>query len=480
MSDIYSFYGNPVADKVARKKLEYIENAQTTYEEKGDLYDLLRTAENTGMAKTGYRINATAEQVYANNTIHYFDPALIEYERILIRCHTARWSEICYYNPNTEIYTSIMTLSGNSGRLLQLDAIPDECYLAISSPDTYWGANWYSYLGRVWTNPNYVSKFAGLDTPLSEHSIPLELAPIDYSGYIYLYLDLGKYENCMVRIVKESGAGTATVGFHAADTPSDNSFQANGFSLGNFCPWIYGKRYLIMFFRTNDFVTTDFDVSVGWIDPNLAIAQKKKRYFGTALAAHNCDTKSLLVPACVWADVVDIDICRTLDGYYVLMHGTTINGHTIAETNLADMELTYDQMELDDAISIMQMYGATCYTNTRETTAEQHADVAEKIYARLGKAVIYDTNATGADNPLNGHVKKFYCWKDGQTIDTIVDCGFDISKVYAPRDATSTNYTYHDWIPTGSINPSSASDIPSDGSVAMCFISGNIDKVLNG
>lgn len=462
---------------------------RSTYEEKGDFFNLLEVAEDVSMAQANKRIylsNGTpVAQNYANNTIHYYDPALFPYDRVLVRRVTNGWSVFTYYNPSDGTYTMMSSdglVQANTSRLFRLDTIPSGCYLAVSSPNSNYTEGYYKYLGRIWINPNYVSKFEGLDESACSEPIPVDLAPIDYSGYPYFYIDLSKYENMLVRMVRNSGMGSATAGFYYSDTINNASKTATYFAFGEFSPWIYESKYLIFFFRSNDFVSSTFDITLGVIKPETAVQQKRKRYFGVELAAHNTDTKDLLVHACAWAGVVDIDICRTLDGFYVLQHGTTINGHTIAQTNLADMELTYNQLDLDKAIAIMQMYETTCYTNIRETTMAQHADVAEKIYAKLGKAYVYDTYAvTATDNPLHGHVSKFYGWKDTCTIEQMVEAGFAIDKIVANKNSSSENYSYHDWIPSGSLNnPTSASDIPSDGSIALCFVNNNIKNILNG
>ena len=459
---------------------------ETSYQESGDLYTLLIDAEVTSMAKSGYRIYNNSgtyiAQSYANNTIHYFNPSLIEYNHVLVRCLKANWKNFCYYDPTEGTYTLIKTLNqANAGGLLKFSNVPEGCYLAVSSPNKNWKIGEYKYLARLWINPNYTAKFKGLDESITDKPIPIELSPIDYNGYPYFYIDLSSYENMVVRLLVNASVQT-TLGYYASDTNTDTSFTATYFNAGDFSPWIYGKKYLIFFFRTNDFVTTPFNISFGWINPDVAIQQKQKRYFGTALAAHNCDTKDLLVPCCVWADIVDIDICGTADGYFVLIHGTSLNGHDIPNTNLEDMELTYNQMELTDALKIMQMYGTTCYTNLRNVTDEQHATIAERAYTILGRYVVVDGNAlNNSSNPLNGHVSKFYCWKYANSIDEIVAGGFHIDKVIAPPSATSETYTYHDWIPTGHITTlTSASDIPQNGDRALIFIENGMKNLLNG
>lgn len=463
------------------------DTSRSTYEEKGDMYTLLSKAEIAEMAKAGYRIykyeGSWVENPYANNTIHYYDQSKIGYERVLVRLlQSGVWSCFFYYDPTNQTYTELKNVvQGNAGALVQFDNIPEGCYLAISSPNANYTTGKVKYLGRIWINPNYVPKFDGLDEPISDQPIPVELAQVDYQGFPYFYIDLSKYENMVVRLVRNSGAGTSMAGFYYSNSIDAFTGTATYFSFGNFSPWIYNSKYLIFFFRTNDFVSTSFDLTLGWINPEVAVKQKKKKYFGTALASHNCDTKNLLVPACVWGDIIDIDICRTLDGHYVCIHGTTINGHTIPQTNLEDMELTYNQLELDEAIEIMQMYGSTCYLNIRETKSEQFADVLEKTYAKLGRAVVYDSNVLGENNPLYGHVSKFYCWKDSMSIENIVAAGFKIEKVIADKTTQSTQFNYHDWIPSGSVSsPSSANDIPKDGSIALCFIASNIENILNG
>lgn len=462
---------------------------RSSYEEKGDFFTLLASAEDVSMAQENKRIYLSSgtyiAQNYANNTIHYYNPALIPYDRVLVRRVANGWSVFTYYNPSNETYTLMSSdglASANTSRLFQLDTIPEGCYLAVSAPNSNYKEGYNKYLGRIWINPNYVAKFEGLDESACSEPIPVDLAPVDYSGYPYFYIDLSKYENMLVRMVRNSSMGSATAGFCYSDTISNTSKTATYFAFDEFSPWIYESKYLIFFFRSSDFTTSTFDITLGWIDPDVAIKQKRKRYFGIDLSAHNTDTKDLLVHACVWSSVVDIDICRTLDGHYVCIHATTINGHTIAETNLEDLELTYNQIDLDEAIKIMQMYETSCFTNIRETTLEQHADVAEKIYAKLGRAYVYDTYVvTAEDNPLHGHASKFYGWKNTCTIDQMVAAGFDINKIVAGWNQTSENYTYHDWIPSTMISaPTSAADIPQDRLAAICFVQSNIKNILNG
>lgn len=476
-------------DKVILNGVEYgisgTDYERTTWVERGDLFDLLSIAEDLTMVKSNYRIynnsGTYVAQSYANNTIHFFDPSLIPYPRILIRVITRYWSNFCYYDPDNETYTLLRTLEqANAGGLVQLDTIPEGCYLAISSPNNFYKESYYKYLGRAWINPNYVPKFEGLDEPVSSEPIPLELAPYDYSGYPYFYIDLSKYENMLVRLVRNGTMGTATAGFYYGNTLSGTA-GATYFSFDNFSPWIYDAKYLIFFFRDNDFVSKTFNITMGWINPEVARMQKQKKYFGIDLAAHNCDTKDLLVHACVWADVIDIDACKTLDDYFVLIHGTTLNGHTIAETNLADMELTYNQMEVSTALEIMRVYGSTCYINFRETPVDKIADLTERVYSKLGRAVVYSGNVT-QESSLYGHVSKFYCWKDSSTVDALVDdVGFKVDKLYAGKGDSSENYNYHDWITITAVStPTSAASIPQDGLYDICFIANNIKNILDG
>lgn len=487
MSKINSLYGYEIADANARERLDALDGGgpRTSWQESGDLYDLLKAAEIPSMALEGKRLfnndGTYIAQTYSNNTIRFFDKNLIGYERLIIRNKTIVFSAFCYYDPDDESYTLIKAPSGgnNSGMFLSLSGIPEGCYLCTSCANSNWTTGKSLWMGRIWINPNYTPKFPGLDESITDKPIPVELLAVDNSGYPYFCIDLERFADCVVRLQVNSGPN-ATMGTYYSDTPNGMSGSAGTFAYNNFLPWVNQKKYLIFFWRTNDVFTTPINISFGWIDPEVARTQKQRHYWGPDIAVHNADTMTELVHACVYADIVDIDLCRTLDGYYVGIHATSINGHTIAETNLADLDLTYDQFEFSRALEVLKKYGTYCVINFRQTTLEQQAELSNRIYNVLGRACVYEEGFVNQNSPLYGHMNKFYAWKNEYTIADVIAAGAKIEKTYASVNATDETYTAYDWITTQVVNATSANDIIKDGSCAVCLIYTGTTAILNG
>lgn len=492
-TELKSLMGYPICDEVARTiasdlgdRITALEEGSssgtepTVFQESGDLFTLLSDYELVDMKKAGYRINKSGdvyvEQAYANNSIHYFDISNLQIERLLIRCHQASWGNICYYNPSDETYTLIRSfIQGNAGGLLNL-SIPSGCYLAFSSSNANYTTGKHSYLRRLWLNPSYTSKFDGLDETVKP--IPVELANVDYSGYPYFYIDMEKYTNCMVRFVQNSGP--TNVGWQASDSidNTDNVSVSAGF--GNFFPWVCKKKYLILFFRNNNFVDNPINISMAWIDPKKAVEFKKKNYWGSRLMAHNADTMTELIHACVWSWLIDIDLCKTLDDYYVAMHGTTINNKSIPSTNLADLNLTYNQFEISDVIDILKTYDVFCFFNFRNTTPEQDAEVSQRLFNTLGRGGVYDASVANTASPLYGNCSKFYIIKDGVSLANIKNAGADMSKVIGSIGQADTDFNKYSILNSTSVTVTSKASLPAEGDYFVCQVYSGTTAVLNG
>lgn len=459
------------------------ETAQrSTYHESGDMYDLLAPLEVASMTKAGYRIQMTTPpraQAYADHTIHYFDVSSVVYDKILVSCISATWDgSFCYFNPTDSTYTKLWQKGANSSDWIDLSSIPSGCYLCMSCIDANYTAGGYKYLASLWVNPEYSPKFEGLDESITSKAVELipnaDMGAQDYNRP-YFVVDMSKYKDCLVRLATTAPV-ERTVRFYRTDSLTERG-TAISYNVGDFLAWVFPEKYLVFGFAAYDYSVFDnFDIMLGWVNPEVARVNKLKHYFGPDLAAHNADTRENLVHACVYADLVDLDVCRTLDGYYVCIHDTSINGHTIAETNLEDLELTYNQQEITDALELLKKYGSYCYINFRETTIEQQAELMERIYNTLGRSCVYSDTLIDTNSPLYGHAKKFFVWRaNAQTLDTLVAAGADPNKVYIGNP--TGDYTVYDCIHTGYYT--ALADVPTDGSIACGYISSEPCTVLN-
>lgn len=474
---------------VTEEKLssEILTGVRNTYHDSGDMYDLLAPLEVVSMKKTGKRIKYSSppvEQNYTGWSIHYFDLSSLKNDSILVSCIAANWSSgFCYYNPSNSAYTELWKKSANQAGWINLSSIPDGCYLCMTCEDTYYTTGSYKYLISLWISPEYIPKYEGLDESISERAVKLvpnaDMGAVD-SNRPYVVIDMTKYKDCVVRLATTAPPSCTVRLYRTNDLTTRGTGISNDYnsSLGNLFPWTYEEKYLVICFVTMNYSVFDnFDILFGWVNPEVARVNKQKRFWGPNLAAHNADSRSSLICACVYADLVDIDVCRTLDGHYVCAHDTTINGHTIAETNLEDLGLTHEQMEITESLEFLKQYGSFCYINFRETTVEQAAALMERIYNVLGRACIYSTFLIDQTSPIYGHAKKFYIWRaNQQTMADIVQAGADPSKVYM-FGASSGDYTEYDYIRTGSYT---MSEVPKDGTVACAFISADPLTAING
>jgi len=461
------------------------ETAQrSTYHESGDMYNLLAPLEVVSMAKAGYRIKSSTppvEQTYADHTIHYYDMSSFSYDTILVSCVSATWDGLFgYYNPSDSSYTRLWqkTAAGQSD-YINLSSVPSGCYFCMSCADENYSSGSYKYVASLWVNPEYIPKFEGLDESITSKTIELTVnasyGAVD-NNRPYFAIDMSKYKDCLVRFATTAPV-ERTVRFYRTDSLTERGTEIS-YNVGDFLAWVFPEKYLVFGFVAYDYSIFDnFDIMLGWVNPEVARVNKLKHYWGPDLGAHNADTRENLVHACVYADLVDLDVCRTLDGYYVCIHGTEINGHTIAETNLADLGLTYNQQEITDALELLKRYGSYCYINYRETTIEQQAALAERIYNVLGRSCVYSTTLIDTNSPLYGHAKKFYIWRaNQQSMAAFVQAGADTTKVYT-SDASDGDYTEYDYIRTAGYTY--LSEVPTDGSVACGFISSDPRTVLN-
>ena len=480
----------PTLDKVILNSTAYNLSGETaqrsTYHDSGDMYDLLSPLEVVSMKKSGYRIHYTPprEQAYTDYAIHYFDISSISDKKMLVGIVSEKWkaNTFYYYNPADSSYT-VFWYRVNGAGWMDLSQIPSGCYLCMSCLNDNYTTGGYKYLSALWINPEYTPKFNGLDESITSEA--LELVPnadmgAEDSNRPYFAIDMAKYKDCLVRLATTVTPSCTVRLYRTSSLTTRGTAISNSYnsSLGNFLPWVYEERYLVIaFITTNYSVFDNFDITLGWVDPEVARVNKQKKYWGIDLAAHNADSRSDLVSACVYADLVDIDVCRTLDGYYVCIHNVTINGHTIAETNLENLELTFDQLEITESFKILNRYGSYCYINFRETTVEQAAALMERAYNLLGRACVYSTFLVDQTSPLYGHASKFYIWRaNNENVQDFVTAGADVNKVYC-SGASNGDYTEYDYIRTGGYND--LASVPTDGSIALGFISATPSTVLN-
>lgn len=464
------------------------------YEERGDLYDLLASAEVESMKKSNYRLyynsttgTVTAQSYTSNqNAIHYINPALIGYPRVWFhRVTTSEWSVYADYDPDNDSYTLITTgPAASQGKLINFSTVPEGHYIAVSSPSAYWKTGYYIYLGRVWIKPEYTPKHDGWDVPVSDEPIPCELYPVSVS-YPAFYIDMEKYQDRLVRIIN-SGTMVGTYGIRAYTDLAGTSYvdvgTAGFFSVGDFSTWIYPGRYLVLFYR-GKMTENTLNLTMGYVPVENARKCKEIGKWGAQFALHNTDTLNELIFACAVGSILDIDVCRTLDGKFVCIHSTTINGHTIAQTNLADLELTYNQMEVTDALKLMREYGVTCYFNFRETTPEQALDLTEKSYNYLGKAIVYDdTGILNANSVMAGHLNKYFVWCSSQTLDAVIALGAKTGRIFAwATKLENTSYNVGDIIRVKSIaSGETLSNFEWDGECAYLWINSDIPGFVRG
>lgn len=462
------------------------ETVRTTYHESGDMYTLLSPLEVTSMAKANYRIrnlNPPTEQAYADHTIHYYDMSSFNYETILVSCISATWDGLFgYYNPSDSSYTRLWQKAVGQSDFIDLSSIPSGCYFCMSCADENYNSGGYKYVASLWVSPEYIAKYEGLDESIITKAV--ELIPNADMGAQdnnrpYFVVDMSKYKDCLVRLAT-TAAVDCTVKLYRTNSLTDRGTQiSNAYNIGDFLAWVFPEKYLAFGFVTSDYSIFDnFDIMFGWVNPEVARINKLKHYWGPDLGAHNADRRDQLVHACVYADLVDLDVCRTLDGYYVCIHGTEINGYTIAETNLEDLELTYNQQEITDALELLKRYGSYCYINFRETTIEQQAALMKRIYNVLGRACVYASTLADEGSPMQGHAWKFYINKGSTTLtmDAMVAAGADPNKIYC-GGTSNGSYTDYDYIRTAAYT--AIADVPTDGSIGLGFISTDPLNVLN-
>ena len=470
------------------------------YEDRGDVYTLFSSLEDVTMKKTDYRLTynsstqAVTEQSYTSGhpAIHYIPKSAIigaNYPRIWLHrvAGGLDWSVFADYDPTEGTYTALTTMPlGNTGKLVRFENIADGHYLAFSTPTASWTTGLYIYLARLYICPRYTPAHDGWDVDVCEDGKPitLELSPVDWS-YPAFYIDMQKYGDCLVRLVN-SGTGTTTWSFIAmTDYTSYASRISNNlgtyFSIGDFSAWYYDARYLTFFFRTR-IDQVSIKLTMGYVPVENARKAKEEGRWGAQFAFHNVDTPNELIFACAVGSILDIDVCRTLDGYFVCIHSTTINGHTIASTNLEDLELTYNQMEVTKALKTMRKYGTTCYFNFRETTSAQIAALLERSYNYLGKMLAYDGDITASDSELAGHAGKYYGWASGATIAQMIAGGISPGKIYAPLSKLEdTPYNVGDIICVKSIaSGETLSNFAWDGECAVLWVNNDTPGFVRG
>ena len=495
--------GDALAEKADTADVESLDDRVTAlesggddvpYEERGDLYDLFVSAEVEEMKKSNYRLqyNSTTGVVTAQSyiagqpAIHYIDPAKIGYPRVWVHRLTAyEWSVFADYDPDDDSYTFIATgPSGNSGKLINFSTVPEGHYIAISANAAYWKTGYYIYLGRVWIKPGYVSKYEGWDVPVSDKPIPCELYPVSM-GYPAIYIDMAKYQDQLVRLIN-SGTMAANVqyGLRAyTDLAGTGRVDVNTlFSVGDFSAWFYHGRYLVLFYRSG--LNANFlNLTMGWVPVENARKAKDEGRWGAKFAFHNVDTKNEMIFACAVGSLFDIDTCRTLDGYHVGIHGTTLNGHDVTQTNLADLGLTDNQYEFTWALRTMKKYGVICYVNSRGCTAEQEFDLVNRIYNYFGIGIVYDTQLSlSATEFFTNHIDKFYTWASGIPLDTLVSLGAKPGRIFAfASRLEGTSYNKADVILVKSIaSGETLSNYAWDGECAYLWIQNDTPGFVRG
>ena len=464
------------------------------YEERGDLYDLFVSAEAVEMRKTDYRLNynastgAVTEQSYAAGqpAIHYIDPAKIGYPRVWVHRLTAyEWSVFADYDPDNDSYTFITTgPSGNSGKLIDFSTVAEGHYVAVSSVPAYWQTGYYIYLGRVWIKPGYTSKYEGWDVPVSDEPIPCELYPVSM-GYPAIYIDMEKYQDQLVRLMNSGTmASNVQYGIRAyTDLAGTGRVDIDGFfSVGDFSAWFYQGRYLVLFYRSG--LNVNFlNLTMGYVPVENARKAKEEGRWGAKFAFHNVDTKNEMIFACAVGSLLDVDTCRTLDGYHVGLHGDTLNGHNVTQTNLADLGLTDNQYEFTWALRTMKKYGVICYDNSRGCTPQQEVDLIDYIYNYLGAGIVYDSLlGVTATDILVGHIDKYYTWASGVPLDTLVSLGAKPGRIFAKTsNLEGTSYTKADVILVKNIESGETlSNYAWDGECAYLWIHNDTPGFVRG
>ena len=464
------------------------------YEERGDLYTLFASAEVESMKKTDYRLQynsttqAVTEQSYSagHPAIHYIDLTKLGYPRLWVHRLTAyEWSVFADYDPDNDSYTLIATgPAGNGGKLIDFSDVPEGHYVAVSMVPAYWQTGYYIYLGRVWIKPGYASKYDGWDVPVSDEPIPCELYPVSM-GYPAIYIDMSKYQDQLVRLINSGTmASNVQYGIRAyTDLAGTGRVDIDGFfSIGDFSAWFYSGQYLVLFYRSR--LNVNFlNLTMGYVPIENARKAKDEGRWGAKFAFHNVDTPNELIFACAVGSLFDIDTCRTLDGYHVGLHGTTLNGHDVTQTNLADLGLTDNQYEFTWALRTMKKYGVICYVNSRGCTPEQEVDLVDRIYNYLGVGIIYDSLlAVTATEFLEGHISKYYTWASGVPLDTLVSLGAKPGRIFANAShLEGTSYTKGDIIQVKSIaSGETLSNFAWDGECAYLWIHNDTPGFVRG
>ena len=463
------------------------------YEERGDLYDLFVSAEVVEMRKTDYRMTynassgAIAEQSYAagHPSIFYIDTQKLGYERLWIHAIAGNvWSVLADYDPAESTYTLLTVLpNANTGKLVTFSTIPEGHYLAVSVSTANWKTGLLCYLGRVWIKPEYAPKHDGWDVPVSNEPIPCELYPVSM-GYPAIYIDMEKYRDRLVRLINSGTMySTATYGIRAYTDLAGTSYvdATSFFSIGNFSAWIYPGQYIVLFYR-GKITENTLNLTMGYVPVENALKYKQQKKWGPKIAFHNVDTRNEMIFACAVGSIFDIDVCRTLDGKFVCIHNTTINGHTIAQTNLEDLELTYNQMEVTDAFKLMREYGVINFFNFREATPAQVLELVERAYNYLGDTIAYDSNITESGSELANHLDKYYTWLSGSTLDALIGLGARKGRIFAWISALEgTDYNVADIIVCKSVESGKTlSTFEWDGECAVLWVNSDTPGFVRG
>ena len=380
-----------------------------------------------------------------------------------------------------QLITDGNTVVAGTECLIDFSTVPEGHYVAVSSASAYWQTGYYIYLGRVWIKSGYTPKHDGWDVPVSDEPIPCDLYPVSM-GYPTIYIDMDKYRDRLIRLIN-SGTMTSTYGLRAYTDLAGTSYVdvAGFFSVGNFSAWIYPGRYLVLFYR-GKITDNTLNLTMGYVPVENALKCKQQKKWGPKIAFHNVDTRNEMIFACAVGSIFDIDVCRTLDGKFVCIHNTQINGHTIAQTNLEDLGLTYNQMEVTDALKLMREYGVINYFNFRETTPAQVFELVERAYNYLGDTIAYGPNVAETGSELANHLDKYFTWLYGSTLDALINLGARKGRIFAWASVLEgTDYTVADIIVVKSAESGETlSTFEWDGECAVLWVNNDTPGFVRG
>lgn len=430
MSEFKSLYGYELCDALARERLDVIEDELgfgIEYDTREDWGAFLRSIELTEMRKTGIQLTyntstgvVTAANVTTGYNVYIFDPEkLPDYALVKVTGNLYLWDGTNY----TYFGAGSSTTAGNYGAF-DFTTIPSGSYLCYCAKLSNYNQLSGYYITHAIVNPEYVSALNGFDESITDKPIDLPLTVIN--GKAYLVMDVTNYKYCILRVLGNSIFGGTS--YFAKD--NENYISSGSTFLTNAFDAVRSGNYLML--NVTGLMTAAPNIRIGIITPRKArLWKSEKRFMNAKHCAHNTDTKRALIMACAICEWVDIDITRTLDGNYVCLHGFEINGKDIGSYSLADLGLTGDQMDRDEALEIMRAYGSYCMHNFRYTDDfNLRLEATEKVYSMCGDAVIYPDFFTTQFLSGLGKYKLEFGGHTSFTEEDIESLGLDKTKIF--------------------------------------------------